>query len=374
MTFQPFTNRMNTQDRKSQFGAYRGFTLVEILVVITIMSVLTLLIVPRVRLITKDRNIREAARVVGSMFANASQRAAAEGKKAGVLIRRNANFVDANYRDSNGQAIPYAATTLYLMRAVPDFTGDDASARATRISATRCRIDTPLDVDAVQVNDRIFLNNQRFGYRIKSIAPNDATELDLELETFDNSVYNSVRRTTYPPLGFSTPVTFRIERRPRIVASSGIDLPTGYQIDLRYSGWFVDSPGGFPPDSVTLMNIDNVNPDNDPTTINTDIQVVFNEQGGIESVEHGSDFNQKFLPTSSLYLFVTEDDLDLGANQDPLVRDSNLWVTVGNHNGGTSIGYNASPGNFIDNTNVMEMRNRITYARGLAANRQNASQ
>ncbi len=345
---------MNMQFNHLRSSTRRGVTLVEILVVITIMSVLTLLIVPRVRTINKDRNIRESARVVGSMFANASQRAAADGRKAGVLIRRNSNFVDANYRDANNRAIPYAATTLFLMRAVPDFTGDDASARATQLSPTVCRIDNPLEADVVQPNDRIFLNNQQFGYRIKTVTPDSSNQfLDLELETYANSSYVSVRRTTLPPLNFSTDIPFRIERRPRVVQSSAIDLPAGYQIDLRFSGWFVDDSGGpFPMHSAIFMNMNDVDPDNDPTTIDTDIQVVFNEFGGIESVEYGSDFNLNYLPTSSLYLFVTEDDLKLGPNQDPLVRDSNLWVTVGNHNGGTSIGYNASPNGFVNNTPI----------------------
>ena len=369
------THIMKSQEIRTNHTTQRGVTLVEILVVITIMSVLTLLIVPRVRTINKDRNIRETARVVGSMFANASQRAAAEGKKAGVMIRRNGNFVDANFQDLNNRAISYAGTTLFLMRSVPDFTGDDAGAMATQVTTTVCRIGQPLDVNAVQLNDRIFLNDQQFGYRISKITPDSlGTYLDLTLETYANSVNGGIRRTTYPVLDFANPVSFRIERRPRIVQSSAVDLPAGYQIDLRYSGWFDDGSGSFPANSVRFMNINDIDPDNDPTTINTDIQVIFNEVGGIETVEHGADSNQSSSPTSSLFLFITEDDLDLGNNQDPLVRDTNLWVVVNHHNGGTGINYNASPGNFVDSTNRTEMRNRITNARYLATLREDAAQ
>lgn len=379
---------MNIQHKTATLIKRPGVTLVEILVVITIMSVLTLLIVPRVRTINKDRNIRETARVVGSMFANASQRAAADGKNAGVLIKRNGNFVDSNFQDSNNRAISYAGTTLYMMRAVPDFTGDDDDAGVWLSPTTSadfiCRIAQPLDHDqnageyVVRVNDRIFLKNQRYGYRVmqvdeKTVAMGNLV-LDLTLDTHTN---NGISRSTYPrpvlpnesldverPFGIVTrtegSLAFRIERRPRVIASSAVDLPSGYQIDLRYSGWFNAMNN-----AVRFMSVDDVDE-------NTDIEVVFNETGGIEDVRF--DANASITPTNSLFLFVTEDDLNLGQNQDPLVRDSNLWVTVGNHNGGTGIFYNASPGEFVDNTNLTEMRTRITNARYLATFREDAAQ
>ena len=67
----------------------RGFTLVEILVVLVIATVVLSIAIPRIRTVNKERNTREAARVVGSVFANASQRALIDGV-AGVRITRNA--------------------------------------------------------------------------------------------------------------------------------------------------------------------------------------------------------------------------------------------------------------------------------------------
>ena len=110
----------------------------------------------------------------------------------------------------------------------------------------------------------------------------------------------------------------------------------------------------------------------DDISLNNDVVVIFDEQGGIDSVQFDSD--STFIPTSSLNVFVSEYDLELGPMQDPLVRDSNLWVTVNHLNGGTSIGYNNSPGEFVDNTDAAEMRNRITNSRNLATNRQDAAQ
>jgi len=65
-----------------------AFTLIEVLVVITILSILTALAIPRLRVVNKERGMREASRVVASSFAQASQRAVNEGV-SGVLLRRN---------------------------------------------------------------------------------------------------------------------------------------------------------------------------------------------------------------------------------------------------------------------------------------------
>ena len=107
---------MMTQPNNKLFNR-RGFTLIELLVVVAIMSALTALMLPRLRTVSQDRGIREAARVVGSKFAEASDRARRDGK-ASVTLVRNPNLVDVD-------GVQYGASTIYLSRAVPNFTGDD---------------------------------------------------------------------------------------------------------------------------------------------------------------------------------------------------------------------------------------------------------
>ena len=75
---------MNEHKYKSKTSD-AGFTLVEILVTITIMVILTALLIPNVRTVTKDRNAREAARLVGSIMSQASQRAVNDGV-AGIVL------------------------------------------------------------------------------------------------------------------------------------------------------------------------------------------------------------------------------------------------------------------------------------------------
>ena len=89
-----------------------GVTLVELLVVITIMTIVTALIIPRVRVLNKDRNIRETSRVIGSLLASASNNAIAQGA-AGVVFERNRNFVERN--DDNDEEVFFACTRMYLM-------------------------------------------------------------------------------------------------------------------------------------------------------------------------------------------------------------------------------------------------------------------
>lgn len=371
---------MNSNFKK--LNSHRGVTLVEILLVITIMGVLSAMIIPRVRMVNKDRNIREAARIVGSMFANSSNRAIADGRRAGVLIERNRNN-------------SFAGTRLYEMRSVPGFTGDDADAVAWRPpSGTNlnfvARIIRPLQHDeeadpprrVVRANDKIYFGNQSFGYRITNVreivnAADSPSFLDLQLETYVN---NGVSRTTLPrPAWREVPSndiayrlgdsgvdiqTFRIERRPRVVRTSQIELPAGYEIDLRYSGWF----GAVDPDTDSY--------DADLVQFQSgqsDIVVVFDETGGIDSVRHSTGSH---IPTSSLQLFVSENDLELdrSSGEDPLIRPSNLWVSVNHLNGGTSIGYNNPLDPAADLDDRAEMRTRIKESQELATNRQDAAQ
>ena len=104
---------MNDQKHHQAKPNPSGFTLIELLVVISLLVIITALVIPRIRTISKDRNIREAARVVGSAFSSASQRAQTNGV-AGIELVRNPNFTDAS-----GES--FACTQMFTLRAIPDF-------------------------------------------------------------------------------------------------------------------------------------------------------------------------------------------------------------------------------------------------------------
>ena len=167
-----------------------GFTLIELLVVISIMAALTALMIPRLRAVNQDRGIREAARVVGSKFAEASDRARRDGAAAVTLVR-NPNMVDVD-------GVLFGVSTIFLSRAVPNFIGDeDVTRPASMRSNDVIRIPEPLEFDlatpeenVVRVGDSVRISASRpvtstVAYRIIGIAPvsgTDPRELDLLLD------------------------------------------------------------------------------------------------------------------------------------------------------------------------------------------------
>ena len=336
-----------------------GFTLIELLVVISIMAALTALMIPRLRAVNQDRGIREAARIVGSKFAEASDRARRDGTAA-VTLLRNPNMVDVN-------EVQFGASTIFLSRAVPNFIGDDGTPGTMRSSGTVAvlRIPEPLEFDlatpeenVVRVGDSVRISASRpvtsaVAYRIVGIDPVSGTDpprLDLRLDP----------NPTQPPLpATGTNIdSYVIERQPKILRSSITDLPPGYTVDLRLSG---------PIEELETMNNSGIGANvrplffekrkdavvNDPVLDRaySRIDVLFDSTGGISSVRtyvgdwddgsnDGGVVNR--VITGPLQLFVSPSDIDANGGS-PLFDETNLWVTINNTSGGVNIGYNTPP-------------------------------
>jgi len=257
----------------------QAFTLVELLVVITILVLLAAIAIPQLRAVNKERNIRETSRVVASLFAQASQRAQRDGV-AGVLMRRNPNFVSLG--------VEYAVTEMSLLRRVPDYSGDNfataATATAFGAGATSfttvpfsVRIPKPIDQDdvqVIQVQDLISFNNSTAQYQITAInevAPDGVPFLDLTLnngglpavtgapETATSLPDPSVGITAYAfdgvSMTFTSGVPFVVQRSPRILRSSTLTLPDGFIVDLRFSGFSAADSGYLGKTSITAPDI-----------------------------------------------------------------------------------------------------------------------
>ena len=97
-----------------------ALTLVELLVAVAVLSIVVALIVPRLRVINKERNIREVARVVGSAVSAARDSAVADSR-AGVAIIRNTNF---NAQTPDGNSVFYAGTQIVPLKAKTDYIGE----------------------------------------------------------------------------------------------------------------------------------------------------------------------------------------------------------------------------------------------------------
>jgi len=330
-----------------------GFTLFEILVVISIIVLISAALIPQLRAINKERVSRESARVVASMCAQASQRAVTDGV-AGVILHRNPRFVDNGFQ--------YAATSLSLLRAVPSYIGDQDSDRATSGGSSRVIIPLPLEQPAlglVQAGDSISFNGSSVEYRILD-AIEDGTNLVLDLDLGRGGAYLPdpdialLNAASLSPPG----LPFVINRLPRLLKSSLTELPMGDLVDFRFSGPSANSPVFDP----------------GPTG---DVGIVFARDGAIDQVimfeDDGSVTLAPQLLLDNLRLFVAESVAE-DPNRDipslnPINSPSNLWVSVNRSSGTANVGYNVSPANFVslgelDGLGTDEFNALIDEARG----------
>jgi prepilin-type N-terminal cleavage/methylation domain-containing protein len=95
----------------------RGFTLMELLVVITIMVILTAAMIPVMSVASDARRLREGARLVSTMLASAQSRAISSGRSVGVLFQPMKNN-------------PYACMEMYMVESPQPYSGDASGYRA----------------------------------------------------------------------------------------------------------------------------------------------------------------------------------------------------------------------------------------------------
>ena len=297
-----------------------GMTLIELLVAIAILVIIAAILVPQLRFASADRNIREASRLVASTFAQASQRAINDGE-AGVLIVRNPNITEDD--------VAYAATSMFLMRRIPRYVGENLDAVATRMSDTLVSIETPLEQAAlgtIRVGDQISFGNQsQLRFLINDIAESGAN-LNLTLAP---SPFGA------PP---NDPSKFVIYRQPRRLASSRVDLPTGYLVDLRLSGELNAS-------NTSFFALDNSA---------ESVTYLFNGRGNIDRFFYtdsgGARLNR--LPSQPAYLMVREFNPEENGEtiQSVLNSELSMWVTVELTTGAA----NVIPGAAVDLSNVTD--------------------
>jgi len=282
-----------------------GMTLIELLVAVSILVIIAAILVPQLRFASADRNIREASRMVASLFAEASQRAINDGV-AGVVIDRNPNIMEDD-------GIAYAGTSMFILREIPRYTGDDETAMTAGLVDTG----TPLlavliplpreqeDLDIIRIGDQISFGDQtQVRFLIAGLNDNQPGQLRI---LFERSAFGE------PPIN---PSKFIIHRQPRRLVSSRIDLPTGYLVDLRCSGE-VGPEGAFfaqAPDATGSVSY------------------IFNGRGSIDRFffTNSAGGLATGIPTQPAYLMVREYNPDEGGElvENVLSSERQMWVTV----------------------------------------------
>ena len=182
--------------------ARRGFTLVELLVVITILMLITAATIPILAPGTETRRQREAARLVSTAFASAQTEALAAGKPVGVWIER-----DTSTR--------YAATVIYGCEVPPPYTGEFAGA-----TVAVERITTPNHMGAVTSDPR----PAGSGYVAGSVD--------------DTYIYFRV----WPSFGSTAEGRFRVGDTIQF-NNQGFDYQIYHGFDTNSDGYIDDHPG-----------------------------------------------------------------------------------------------------------------------------------
>ena len=348
---------MNTTN--SNTGSKQGFTLVELLVVLVIAATVLAIAIPKIRVVTKERGIREAARIVGSQFAQAGQRATVDGV-AGIYISRNTNFLQG--------ATQFAATEFSLMRRIPNYTGDEIDEETFCIVGASNTVEINLPAEhspsrpVVQFGDEISFQTSNIRFKINSVPTIVADVADNPLTPTKDERTPRLRFTVdtkgYLALPTSNSVSFSVHRLPRILRSSTASMSGDYMVDLRVSGFEVEDVGDpttgppTPPQLTTIFEpvINDLlyNTPPGPTFSNYDIAFIFDENGTVERVlyfDTASTIVVERVPLGPLYMFVTEMPDSVDTTETMSTNDPNaLWVSISNNSGSTNIGYSSTNG------------------------------
>ena len=289
-----------------------GFTLLELVVVISILAIVGVMILPSLRILNEDRKVRDTARVVGSIFAAARERATVDGQ-AGVEITSIPNA-------SGSYNLPNMGLVLYQLRSVPAYGGDAIGASCQYNGAGSLTFSgANLETAGVRPNDFIELNNSGVKLPITSVNAAQA---------------NVTNTLPNPPIPTGVNLPFKIYRQPVRIESSAVRLPNNLFINLSYSGYSVAGA------EMNLVNPTVVDP-NDPN-YNVPAVVWFGSDGSITRVFDRNSVSMVSAnsPVNLLMCSANRESADLTQLQSTdFIRDDNsMWITIDNRTGGVTMG------------------------------------
>lgn len=204
----------------------RGFTLIEMMVVILLIVLMTSIMIPVLSSASDVRRAREGARVLSTMLAAAQTQAEVSGRGSAVWIQR--------LKNSSGAVINSAAAMeLFLADVPPPYLGDSLSSSASVSSGSVTFNNANLTGANVQNGDLI-----RFSFRGELYTLNGVSASSATITPLDVSMIGSPQGS--PPAGN---LPFQIFRRPVKSLASAVQLTDGVAVDLNFSGADFNSGG-----------------------------------------------------------------------------------------------------------------------------------
>lgn len=212
-----------------------GMTLVELLVVISILMLLVMVAMPAFSPTKESRQLREAARSVDLFLGASRNQALATGRPCGVLLERLA-------------ARPEACTTLYPVEEPPPYAGESVTSKvfvthykvASTVFTARITANVGTILPGmVRLSDRIQFNQQGPLYTITAGSTQSDGSIippfEAQLGRTEGELYPWYNALLLASAQRPTEASFRIYRQPMRTSGDPLELPAGTAIDLFLS-------------------------------------------------------------------------------------------------------------------------------------------